>query len=135
MHGDVRQRLSDYCAKFMSAMLTPLAETVFRLIVAEGARFPELGRAYYRKVLQRHHMILSELLEDLIRSGRLQRRARAPASLRAAEQLLEICMCRMLVRRMCGLKPDSSADAIAREAAEAVDIFLHGYGARPRRVR
>lgn len=40
-------------------------------------------------------------------------------------------MCRLLVRRVCGLELDSSADAIAREAAEAVDMFLHGYGSRP----
>jgi hypothetical protein len=79
--------------------------------------------------------MLSELLEGQLRAGRLLPRSRAPSSLRAAEQLLEICMCRLLVRRVCGLELDSSADAIAREAAEAVDMFLHGYGSRPRRAR
>jgi TetR/AcrR family transcriptional repressor of mexJK operon len=117
--GDARQRLIDYCTAFMSAMLTPVAETIFRLIVAEGQRFPELGRAYYRRVLLAHHLMLSELLEGQLRAGRLLPRSRAPSSLRAAEQLLEICMCRLLVRRVCGLELDSSADAIAREAQSA----------------
>src|SRR3546814_14550783 len=36
--GDARQRLVDYCTAFMSAMLTPVAETIFRLIVRSEER-------------------------------------------------------------------------------------------------
>jgi TetR/AcrR family transcriptional regulator, mexJK operon transcriptional repressor len=83
--GDLEQRLIDYCTAFMSEILAPFAETVFHLVITEGWRFPELGRAYYRRMLLSLHLMLSELLEEQRRAGRPARRSRWPSSLGAAE--------------------------------------------------
>src|SRR3546814_18635286 len=58
--GDPRSVLICYCAEFMRAMLSPTAATLFRLMAAEGRRFPELGRAVLKCVPPRHHHWLAE---------------------------------------------------------------------------
>lgn len=127
--GDLRSVLICYCAEFMRAMLSPTAGTMFRLVAAEGRRFPELGREFYKRVPRRQHCVLAGLLEDEIRAGRL----RASDSLRAAEQLHSLCICGLVMRHMCGPEPDATEVEIEREVVDAVDLFLNGYGVRPER--
>lgn len=125
--GDLRNVLVRSCAEFMRLMRSPPADALLRLMAAEGRRFPELGREFYKRVLRRQQEVLAALLEAEIHAGRL----RAPDSLRASEQLHTLCMWRLVVHRMCGLEPDASAVEIEREVVDAVDLFLNGYGVRP----
>lgn len=124
--GDLRDVLVCYCAEFMRVMLSPPADTLFRLMAAEGRRFPELGRDFHKRVRRRQQKVLAALLEEEICAGRV----RAPDSLRASEQLHNICMGRLVIRRMCGLELDASEVEIEREVVDAVDLFLNGYGVR-----
>ena len=46
--NDVRATLEVIFARIIEVMLTPSSLGLYRVIVAESARFPELGDAYYR---------------------------------------------------------------------------------------
>lgn len=39
--------LRDFCARFFDALLSPDSTTLFRMIIAESGRFPELGEMFF----------------------------------------------------------------------------------------
>ncbi|MBO9601123.1 MAG: TetR/AcrR family transcriptional regulator [Novosphingobium sp.] len=122
--GSLHETLVGYCANFLRVMLTPGVATLFRLVIAEGPRFPEIGRIFYEHAPLRRHRTLAGYLERQMDAGELRR----VDSLRASAQLHHLCMYRLFMHSMWGLDPDVSQQAIVREAEEAVDMFLRGYG-------
>lgn len=120
--GDVEQTLLLYCTEFLKLMLSPAVETLFRLVIAEAPRFPEIGRIFYERAPLRRHKILAAYLQAQMDAGTI----RTVDSLRASAQLHHLCIYRLFMHSMWGLNPDTSAENIAREVEEAVDVFLNG---------
>jgi len=127
LQGSLRQTLVNYCREFLQQMLAPQTETMFRLVIAEAKRFPELGRIFYERAPLRRHKCLAKFLQAQMDAGLLRRHD----SLRASAQLHHLCFYRLFMHRMWGLDPDISPEQIRLEAEEAVDLFLNGY--QPRR--
>ncbi|MFC4254105.1 TetR family transcriptional regulator [Altererythrobacter xixiisoli] len=121
--ADLRQTLLGYGTEFLRTMLSSNIATLFRLVIAEASRFPEIGRIFYEHAPLRRHKVLAAYLDGQITAGRL----RPVDSLRASAQLHHLCIYRLFMHSMWGLDPDISAEAIDREVGEAVDMFLHGY--------
>jgi TetR/AcrR family transcriptional regulator, mexJK operon transcriptional repressor len=124
--GSLRETLAGYCTDFLKVMLTPGVGTLFRLVIAEASRFPEIGRIFYERAPLRRHRALAVYLETQMNAGAL----RQIDCLRASAQLHHLCMYRLFMHSMWGLAPDVSPEAVAREADEAVTVFLDGYGAQ-----
>ncbi|WEK46439.1 MAG: TetR/AcrR family transcriptional regulator [Candidatus Andeanibacterium colombiense] len=123
--GDLRETLTAYCTEFLRVMLTPEVGTLFRLVIAEASRSPEIGRIFYERAPLRRHKAMAAYFETQIAAGTL----RPVDTLRAAAQLHHLCMYRIFMHSMWGLGPDVSDQAIAREVEEAVTLFLDGYAA------
>ncbi|RKF23002.1 TetR/AcrR family transcriptional regulator [Altericroceibacterium spongiae] len=123
--GDLRETLVSYCCDFLNQMLTPQVETMFRLVIAEAKRFPELGQIFYEQAPLRRHKALSAFLQQEMDSGRL----RQYDSVRMSSQLHHLCLYRLFMHSIWGLEPDTSPAQIRLEAENVVDLFLNGYAA------
>ena len=126
LEGSLRKTLVNYCREFLHQMLAPQTETMFRLVIAEAKRFPELGRIFYERAPLRRHTCLAKFLQAQMDAGLL----RQHDSLRASAQLHHLCFYRLFMHSMWGLDPDISPEQIRLESEEAVDLFLYGYRSR-----
>jgi AcrR family transcriptional regulator len=99
------------------------AQQVFRICVAEGERFPELGRAFYENGPKRGREQLSDYLAELVAHGDL-----AIDDLQmAAEQFSELCKVKLWTRAVFGIQTEFTAAEIEEVAVQAVDVFLARY--------
>jgi AcrR family transcriptional regulator len=110
---------------FLALMLRPSSLALYRLIVAESARFPELGGAIYAVGVGRLLAILAEYLAWETRNGRLS----VPDPELAAEQLIGMLTGRIQLRALLGYAIPDEAE-LQRRAEHAVSSFLVLYAPR-----
>lgn len=106
--------------------LLPDIVALERLVVGEALRFPELGELYHRTAIMAPLKLFQPRFEAAIAAGILRHTDSRVALLRFAE------WCTGNLRRevVMNLRPCPDDAEIDAFAAEAVDAFLHGYGAR-----
>jgi AcrR family transcriptional regulator len=115
---------------FLALMLHPSSLALYRLIVAESARFPELGGPIY--AVGAGHMLgmLADYLAWETRNGRLS--VADPAV--AAELFIGMLTGRLQLRALLGVDPGQEEGDLARRAENAVSCFLVLYAPRPSRA-
>lgn len=123
---DLRTTLVAYCADFLTIMLSPEVTALYRLVIAEAQRFPELGRIFYDRAPRRRHRMLARLLDAEVENGRLQ----PHDTLTASAQLHHACLFHLFMHNLWGLEPDLARSRIVQDAQAAVALFLNGYAAR-----
>jgi AcrR family transcriptional regulator len=114
---------------FLALMLQPSSLALYRLIVAESARFPELGGALYAVGAGRLLAMLADYLAWETRNGRLS----VSESELAAEQFVGMLTGRMQLRALLGVCTAPKEEELRRRAEHAVSCFLVLYA--PRRSR
>jgi len=124
--SDVRATLTQIGRNFLDLLLSPRALAIYRIVVAEAPRFPELGRAYYASgpavVLDR----LAAYLHGVATRGLLA----VPDPRRAAEQFVGMLRGPLHLRRLLGIAGEPPTDDIDRAVKSAVDVFLRAHAAR-----
>ena len=120
---DLRETLVGYCTEFLTIMLSPEVTALYRLVIAEGQRFPEFGRIFYDRAPRRRHRMLARLLDAEIANGRLS----PHDTLSASAQLHHSCLFHLFMHNLWGLAPDVSPARIAQDAEAAVSLFMRGY--------
>lgn len=125
--NDVRATLEVIFERIINIMLTPPALGLYRVIVAESARFPELGDAYYRAgpalVIQR----LAQLLSAWHEAGLI-----AIDQPRAIAELLYGALRNDLqMRRLLGVGPIEGASEDPRAIARRLIGFFLAACAKP----
>lgn len=105
---------------FLTLMLRPAALALYRLIVAESARFPELGGAIYAVGAGRMLGLLADYLAWETRNGRL---SVADPEL-AAEQFVGMLTGRLQLRALLGACATPGADELERRVDHVVACFL-----------
>lgn len=108
--------------RFLGALLSRDALPLYRVVLAESPRFPELGEGFYRNGPARIAGALAEYLAGQQARGVLDF---ADARL-AAEQFLGMVLGHMHVRMLLAVSQAPSQDAIARAVGQAVRIFVDG---------
>ncbi|OGT36148.1 MAG: hypothetical protein A2W28_12660 [Gammaproteobacteria bacterium RBG_16_51_14] len=68
---DVQTTLSNFATTLLDILLRPSSLALHRLIVAESARFPEVGAIYYREGPERGNRRLAEYLHQQCELGHL----------------------------------------------------------------
>ena len=101
---------------------------LYRLIVAESARFPELAAEIYAVGAGRMLATLADYLSWETRNGRL-RVADPPL---AAEQFVGMLTGRLQLRAVLGVGPTPDEGELKRRANYAVSCFLTIYGPQNR---
>jgi AcrR family transcriptional regulator len=121
-HVDVRTTLTEIGRRYMRVAMSPEAIGLYRLILAEGVRFPELARTFYRIGPER----VSERVASLLRAWRRHRLITVDDAYLAAVQFLDGVRGELLLRAVAGVPPDNLADAIERNVHHAVYILWNG---------
>lgn len=121
----VREVLSVAANQITSFLLSSFAQRVFRICVAEGDRFPELGRAFYAAGPEMGRARMVEYLEKAVAAGTLK----IDNLDMAAEQFSELCKAKLWTRAVFGIQSEFSAEETAEIADQAVETFLARYGA------
>jgi TetR/AcrR family transcriptional regulator, mexJK operon transcriptional repressor len=124
---DIRVALRSLAQDFNTLLCQDESLAMYRIVVAEAPRFPELGRIFYdsgpRIMIDR----IAELLARAAKHGLLNvRDAR-----RAAVQFISLVRGDSQLKRVLGLKP-ATKDVADSYVDSGVDLFLSGYGARRR---
>jgi len=116
------ERLRRFAHRFVGLVADPESLALYRLVIAEGDRFPALARIFWERGPARARAMTERILGEL-------RSWPDDASRRlAAERLLALLLGPWLVRTLIGLeRPD--ARFLDRWAAEGVEVFLRACGA------
>ena len=102
--------------------MAPDAIGLFRLIIAEGVRFPELARTFHRLGPDRTYAHLAAMLTVWRKRGLI----RLDDPELAAMQFLSAVSGELHRRAMAGIIPKNFDAAIQRSIDHSVDIFWNG---------
>lgn len=127
--ADLAATLADVGETYLSFLFRDEVVAIQRVVMAEGPRFPELGRAFYDSGPRRMVQWLAGWFEALQRQGRL----RGGDVSVAAEQFLALQRGMVFMRRMLGVPPAPDASEIRAIVAAATDTFLRAWGVAPSR--
>jgi len=113
--------------KILDFLLSDFGIAVFRIAVAEGERFPEIGHKFYDSGPRLVKDRLSQYLASWVAQGALT----IDDVELAAEQFVELCKVRLIPKRL--FQGPSAPDSAERDriVESAVALFLACYETRP----
>jgi AcrR family transcriptional regulator len=121
---DVRAALTRICREIESFLLAPKTLGIYRVIIAEGPRFPELVKAFVESGPLPFLKMLTDFFEAADRRGALQ----VPNPRLAAHQLIWLVRGPLYMRRMLNLNEIMKNEPEAEDVVMgAVDMVMKGY--------
>jgi len=110
----------------LERLLAPEAMSFRRVMVMESGRFPELQKSLHARGPARVNAALAHYLEDQVRKGKL----RQMNSTVAARQFFDLVAAEMTMEANLPFMPKPTTGEMRQRVKEAMDCFLHGYGAK-----
>ena len=123
--GDLRAELHAIGKAYAEFLVDPRAVRIYRMVLAESPRFPELGRAFFEGGPR---LITDKLSAYLARAEAQGKLALGGASNRAAQNFLAMLRCEPHLRALLGLDEAAEMPEIASIVDSATDMFLRAYG-------
>lgn len=124
------QLLGSLARDFLTLMLRPSSLALYRLLMAQTARFPEFGPEVYAVGTGRMLETLADYLAWETENGRLD----VPEPGLAAEQFVGMLTGRLQLRALLGVTPAPPEAELRRRADHAAASFLALYAPRRRRA-
>jgi TetR/AcrR family transcriptional repressor of mexJK operon len=124
---DIRDALLQVARDFNNLLCSGDGLTMYRIVVAEAPRFPELGRIFYDSGPK----VMIDRIADVLRRASERGLLKLADPRIAAIQFISLIRGEMHLTRVLGLKSASKNPAGYTEAS--VDLFLAGYGPGKRR--
>jgi hypothetical protein len=124
MRGDIRTILERFIQRFLVLLLSDDLIAFYRMIVAESARFPEIGWTANEFGLKRGLESIAGYFAEAMERGEL----RQTNVLAAAEQFLDLCAGHLHRKRLWCVVGDISQEDIEAQARRVVATFLAAYG-------
>ena len=118
--GDPATVLHRFATAYMAVLMAPEGLALYRVVIGEAARFPELGRQVFRAGPQSAANALSEYLRSEHAAGRLS----VPDAELAARLFLEMVKGDLHTRALFGVEPPSSPSEIRRCVRESTRMFV-----------
>jgi hypothetical protein len=110
----------------LERLLAPEAMAFRCLMMMESVRFPELQKTLHARGPARVNSALAHYLEDQVSKGRL----RQMNSTVAARQFFDLVAAEMTMEASSPSMPKTTTSDMPQRVKEAMDCFLHGYGAK-----
>lgn len=120
--SDVLSALAHIARRYMEVVMAPDAVGFYRLIIAEGVRFPELARTFYQLGPDRTNAHLAGMLSVWRERGLI--RLHDPQL--AAVQFFDSVSGDLHRRAMAGILSQNRRAAIQRSIDHAVQVFWNG---------
>jgi AcrR family transcriptional regulator len=121
--GGLEARLTHFARAFLRRLMSPQAMALHRVVIGEGERFPEIGRAFYESGPKVVMGRIGEYLEELMDKGRLRR----ADPLVAAQHFKDLAISGVYWPRLWCVIEDLSDEDVERQVTCAVDTFLRAY--------
>jgi len=112
--------------KFVNLVTSPNGVALFRIVVGESARFPELGAAFFETGPKRLVAFIATYLHEQNRNGTL----RVPEPENAAMQFLDLAKSGVHLRLILGIGSKPTEAEKEQAVAKAVALFLSAHAAR-----
>jgi AcrR family transcriptional regulator len=122
-HLDVGTALRRMAHGFLSHILTPEGAAIYRIVIGETPRFPELGQSFFESGPRITLGRLAAFLEAADARGELK----VPEPRAAAEQFAGMLKGELHLRYILGIGPAPSAADIERKVEQTVTAFLRAY--------
>ena len=116
MDKPVANRLADELRAFATALIEPDALALYRLIVAEGRRFPELARVFDLSGMR----VIRRRIAELLETGGV----RADRSRQVAADLVALALGDAYQRAILGIAEEGDGEAFAQQIETAVKYGL-----------
>jgi len=120
---DARSTLIAVARQLLDMLLDERVLGIYRMVVAESARHPDLARVYFEAGPLRGKQRLAEVLEMLVQRGQMD----IPDTWLAMDQFIGMLRGEHFNRALLGLPPSPRADR-ARTVPGAVDMIMCAYG-------
>jgi AcrR family transcriptional regulator len=120
---ELTEALSEIGRNFLSLILSPQAIAIFRVVVGETARFPDLGRIFFESGPNQMRATLSAFLAKAAERGQLD----IKEPLRAAEHLIGMLQTPVHLHVLFGVKASFTKAEVDKVVKDAVDAFLRAY--------
>ena len=119
----LREALNHIGLAFLEFLVSPPALRTFRVVAAECARFPALGRAFYRSGPEVTTRALADFLEQARDRGQIE----VDDAQAAAEQLLAMVRGHIHMRCLLGVEDAPSRERLRRQVEAAVAVFCRAH--------
>lgn len=126
--ADVADELRRLGERFLRLTTGPRPLAIFRVVVAEAERFPELGRVFMEMGPMRASGRVAEALAAWHRQGLVD----IPDPAHAAWQFLMLCRAEAFMERLLGQRQSLDEAKARRDVDRAVALFVRGYAVAPR---
>lgn len=110
---------------FIAKMSSRDAVSLYRLVVGESKRFPEIGRIFYERGPQRTLERLADFLSAAMQAGLV----RQTDPFAAAQYLVSLYFARSQQRMLTGVCESLTAAEVREQAAGAAEVFLRAFAA------
>lgn len=117
----LRERLVRFGQRYRERLLSPAGLGLYRMLVAETPRFPELAAAFYRSGPERTSIRLRAVIESAMQRGELRREDPNFAVMQLLSMLVGVERSHLLFG--CGLATDHDP----AQAERIVDCFLRAF--------
>lgn len=124
---DPRETLTELAREYVHLILSPQALDIYRLVVSESARFPDLARSFHQAGAQRVGNALAAYLEEWKARGAIE----VDDTRMAADQFMGSCAGPLRLRALFNPAEVPSRTQLERWVTAAVDRFLAGVHYRP----
>lgn len=121
----VREVLTQAAKRMTRFFLSNVGQQIYRIVVAESGRFPELGREFWDCGPKLVREILIQYFKGAVARGELK----IDDFDLAADQFPELCKAGLHIRMVIGLQTEFSDEEIDRVIDGAVETFMARYGA------
>lgn len=124
--SDIRAALTRVGRSIAGFLTAPRTLAVYRVIVAEGPRFPELARRYYETGPRTFKRLLAQYLSEANAHGDLA----IDNPLLASEQFCAMVRGPLYMRSLLDVSDGPDALSVDTVVDGAVDVFMRAYGSR-----
>lgn len=121
--GDPAAVLRGIGQRMIRMMLSGVGLAIYRVVIAEAAKFPDLARGFFEAGPARAIGFMADWLAEETHRGRLA----VPDPSFAAEQFFNLCQTRLVLRRKLEMLPDPPASEIDRVVDASITMFLRTY--------
>lgn len=118
-----KEALNNVCLKFVQGMLSPTIMSLFRLVVQQVVKMPELGEIIYQKGIMAGVLPLAEYLDFLTDKKVLQ----IDNTHFAAQMLIELAKGPLHTRALLMPRKIVTESEISQQVNQAVNMFLKAH--------
>lgn len=122
-YGDIRTTLEHFARSFLEIVVSPEAIALYRLVIAEAGRFPEMGAIFCEHAPRHTRALLTDFLAGAIERGHLRRTDPALA----ARTLLVLLMSGGRQLLLLGQIDRLSDEMMEQDIAFGLDCFMRIY--------